>query len=59
MSGSRKLAEEIARNAEKIPLESQEHILSVINAMIFTRETINREQAATAGNIHSMSLKTP
>lgn len=38
------LAEEIVREASKIPLESQKHILSVINAMIFTRQTLNRER---------------
>ncbi len=38
------LAEEIVKEAAKIPLESQKHILSVINAMIFTREAVIREQ---------------
>lgn len=38
------LAEEIVKEAAKIPLESQKHILSVMNAMVFTRETMNREQ---------------
>lgn len=38
------LAEEIVREASKIPLESQKHILSVINAMVFTRQTLNRER---------------
>ena len=38
------LAEEIVREAAKIPLESQKHILSVINAMVFTREAISREK---------------
>lgn len=44
MPGNKWVAEEIMKEAAKIPLESQKHILSVINAMIFTRETINREQ---------------
>ena len=38
------LAEEIVKEAAKIPLESHTHILSVMNAMVFTRETMNREQ---------------
>lgn len=50
MSKEHTLAEEIVREAAKIPLKSQEHILSVINAMLFTRETMNREQALKKGN---------
>ena len=42
MPDNRRLAEKIVKEAAKIPLES--HILSVINAMVFTRETIGREQ---------------
>lgn len=44
MSKNKCLAEEIVKEAAKIPLESQKHILSVINAMVFTRETVSREQ---------------
>ena len=44
MPENKLLAERIVNEAAKIPLESQKHILSVINAMVFTRETIGREQ---------------
>lgn len=44
MPNNRTLAEKIVKEAAKIPLESQKHILSVMNAMVFTRETMNREQ---------------
>lgn len=47
------LADQIVKEAAKIPLESQKHILSVINAMVFTRETIHREQTLKEGKFRS------
>ncbi len=49
MPQNKGLAEKIVKEAAKIPLESQKHILSVINAMLFTRETINQKQALKKG----------
>lgn len=45
MTEKRLLAEQIVKEAANIPLESQRHILSVINAMVFTRDAIRREEA--------------
>lgn len=53
MPNNRTLAEKIVKEAAKIPLESQKHILSVINAMVFTRETICREQELKNGKAKS------
>ena len=44
MSEKQKLVEEIVEKARKIPLESQKHILDVMNAMIFTRKVIEEKQ---------------
>lgn len=44
MSEKQKLVEEIVEKAKKIPLESQKHILDVMNAMVFTRKVIEEKQ---------------
>ena len=53
MPENKLLAERIVKEAAKIPLESQKHILSVINAMVFTRETISRKQIIKKGKNRS------